>query len=172
MVIKGEKVTLTPLTLKHMPKSWEWINDKEITKFLVSKPPKTYKGELKWFENLKKSKTEKIFAITDNATKTHIGNLGLHEISIENSNCVLGIMIGEKNYWNKGFGTAAIKTILKHCFEELNFHKVSLNVFTQNTAAQKCYKKCGFKKVGTLKDHTKKGNQFWDEYIMETINKK
>jgi len=169
MIIKGKKVTLSPLSLKNIPKAWEWINDKEVTKFLISKPPKTYKGELKWFETLKKSKTDKIFTITVNSTTTHIGNIGFHKISKENSNCELGIMIGEKEYWNKGYGTDAIKTFLKYGFEKLHFHKIYLNVFTENISAQKCYKKCGFKKVGYLKDHTKKGKEFWDEYIMEII---
>lgn len=172
MILHGKKVTLSPLSLKHIPKCWEWINDKEVMKFIGVKSPKTYKDELKWFRNLKKSKTEKIFAITDKATKTHIGNIGIHEISKNNENCILGIMIGDKAYWSHGYGTDAIMTILNYCFKTLKFHKASLTVFSKNFRAQRCYKKCGFVKVGHMKEEIKKDGKFVDVHWMEIIREK
>lgn len=170
MTLRGEKITLSPLTIKHIPKCWEWMNNKEATKFIGVKAPKTYKDELKWFRNLQKSKTEKIFAITDKKTGTYIGNIGLHEISKLNENCTLGILIGEKAYWSHGYGTDAIKTLLAYCFGTLKFHKVNLTVFSKNFRAQRCYKKCGFEKVGYLKDSIKKDGKFVDIHWMEVIS--
>ena len=163
----GTLITLTPLTEKHMPQCWRWINDKNVTKFLGNTFPETYRKEMKWFREMKKKKDEKMFAIHDKETGKYIGNLGLHQISKKDRKARIGIMIGDKEYWNQGYGTDALRTTLRYCFKRLNLNKVGLDVRTEHRAAQKCYKKVGFKPIGTSKDEYFKEGKFYDTILME-----
>ena len=171
MKTQGQKIYLTDFTVKHCKLSYEWIKDPETNKFLAVTPPKTLKDQLKWFRESSKSKSDKIFAIHDQETDTYIGNCGIHQLSEENQNCFIGIMIGNKNYWDKGYGTDVIKTLLKYCFTKLKMHKVMLTVFTDNIRAQKCYRKAGFKTLTTFKEQILKDGKRIDEYVMEIFAK-
>ncbi|MBU7025134.1 MAG: GNAT family N-acetyltransferase, partial [Theionarchaea archaeon] len=78
---------------------------------------------------------------------------------LHNRKAELGIFIGEKKYWGKGYGTEAVRLGLKLAFEALNLNKVYLRAFINNKRAQKCYEKAGFKKEGILRqDMFKNGN--------------
>ncbi len=171
MKIHGTLISLTPLTKNHIPKCWEWICDKKVTKFLGNTFPNTYQAELKWFREMQKKKDERMFAILDKETGKHIGNIGLHEISKKDKNATIGIMIGEPKYWNKGYGTDALKTALRYCFKRLKLNKVRLDVRTEHKAAQKCYKKVGFKRTGTAQDEYFKEGKFHDVFLMEILAK-
>jgi RimJ/RimL family protein N-acetyltransferase len=51
----------------------------------------------------------------------------------------------------KGYGTEAVKLLLKFAFNDLNLNKVYLKVFQNNERAIKCYLKAGFVKEGLLR---------------------
>lgn len=133
--------------------------------------PKTYAGEVKWFRKMRRQKNDEIFIIIDPETNQHIGNVGIHHISKAHRKAEIGIMIGEKSYWGKGYGTDAVKTALKYCFKKLKLNKVSLTVFPKNKRAQKCYKKCGFKRIAYLKDDVFVRGKFQDALYMEVFAK-
>lgn len=171
LILKGEKVTLKPFMLKYLPACWKWINDREVTRHLGGPFPKTYADELKWFRNMKHKKDELLFAIIDSETDKYIGNIGIHQINKVHRKATCGIVIGDKSYWNKGYGTDAMKTALQYCFKKLKLNKVGLTVFPENKGAQKCYKRCGFKCVGYLKDDIFKLGKFRDSIYMEAFAK-
>jgi len=56
----------------------------------------------------------------------------------------LGIKIGDKNYWSKGYGTDAMKLLISYCLTTLGIQHLWLKVLPENTRAQRCYEKCGF----------------------------
>jgi RimJ/RimL family protein N-acetyltransferase len=79
---------------------------------------------------------------------------------------VVGIFIGDKNYWGKGYGTDAMSVLVKFIFEQMNIHKVKLNVFSYNERAIKSYEKCGFKVEGVLRQEIFRDGKYYDEIIM------
>ena len=170
MILRGEKVILKLSTLKHVPLYWKWIRDKEVTRYLTGAQfPKTYRAEIRWFRQTKRKKDEKLFIILDAATKKPIGNLGIHQISIFNKKAGIGLMIGEKDFWNKGYGTDALKTALRYCFKKLKLNKVTLTVDVQNKRGIRCYEKCGFVTIGFLKDDAIRSGIMKDSYLMEAF---
>ena len=54
-------------------------------------------------------------------------------------------MVGEKEYWNQGFGTEALNSLIKFSFDELELEEINLSVYKQNIGALKAYEKSGFK---------------------------
>ena len=59
-------------------------------------------------------------------------------------------MIGDRNYWNKGYGVDVISALLEHIFQETKVNRVHLKTLDWNARAQKCFQKCGFTPCGEL----------------------
>lgn len=70
---------------------------------------------------------------------THIGNIGLHSLDWKNRNATLGIVIGEKEHWGKGYGTEAVRVMLRFAFHELGLHRVELATLVGNDRARRCF---------------------------------
>ena len=84
---------------------------------------------------------------------THIGFFGLWVNLIHNEAWV-GIGIGEREYWSKGYGTDMMKLCLRYAFTELNVHRVSLGVHEYNPRALRSYEKAGFRLEGRTRSDT------------------
>jgi len=88
-----------------------------------------------------------------------IGFIGLG-VDLIHSDAWVGIGIGERDAWNKGYGTDAMKVCLRYAFLELGLKRVSLGVFAYNPRAQRSYEKVGFKLEGrTRQDMLREGKR-------------
>ena len=81
-----------------------------------------------------------------------MGNCGFINTDWENRSAEIGLHIGEKKYWDQGFGTKAMRLILKHGFDSLNFHRIYLRVFETNQRAIRSYQKAGFTMEGKMRE--------------------
>ncbi len=165
---QGTKVRLRPLEKKHLPKCVVWLNDPEVTETLSFSEPISMEGEQRWYENLLRDKSSKIYAI-ETVKGEHIGNVGLSDIDLHNRKAELGIFIGEKNLWGKGYGTEAVLLALKLAFEGLNLNKVYLRTFKGNERAKKCYEKAGFIKEGVLRQDNFKNGKYIDSLVYSVL---
>jgi RimJ/RimL family protein N-acetyltransferase len=95
-----------------------------------------------------------------------IGFVGLFEIQWHHGDCWVGIGIGEKEDWGRGYGTEAMCLILRFAFEELNLHRVTLGVFGYNPRAIRSYEKAGYQLEGTERQVLHRDGQRADMYIM------
>ncbi len=166
-MIIGKKVILRALEKEDLTNCWKWINDPEIIEGVLIVFPMSKYEEEKWYEKSIGDERNKYFAIE--VDKKHIGNIGLHEIDWINRKAALGIMIGEKDYLNKEYGTDAIKTILKFAFGNLNLNKIHLTVFEYNKGAVRCYEKCGFKKEGAMREDIFRDGRYYNTLFMSIL---
>lgn len=171
MTLRGEKVILRPIRINDAPRFVIWLKDEETRKFLSANPRGiSLKEENKWIESLaKKKKSEKHFAI-DTGESIHIGSSGLF-LNLENKSAKLGIFIGDKNYWGKGFGTETALLMLDYGFTKLKLHRIELDVFSYNQRAINLYKKAGFNKEGVKKEAVFWKGKFYDEIQMGILQK-
>lgn len=170
-MLSGEKVNLRALELTDLDNCLSWINDREVTRFLtMGLWPVSRKSEEEWLTNAASGRdpANKGFAI-ETKDEVYLGGIGLHRIDLVSGTAELGIVIGRKDYWGRGYGTDAAKTLLKHAFANLRLRKVILTVLGSNARAQKTYAKLGFKAVGCLKAHSLKEGQFEDLVYMEVF---
>lgn len=147
----------------------DWVNDEEVTRFLSISPPLTREDEEEFFQSCRENLYMLPISICDKKTKKPIGTAAL-EINMHNEKrASFGIMIGDKDSWNKGFGQEVLRRIIKMAFEELGFESMYLDVFVENIAAQKCYEKCGMQQVGKFQKYYYKSNTLPDVYLYEII---
>lgn len=106
----------------------------------------------------------RVFAI-ETKDGQHIGNIELR-INWVHRCAELGIPIGEKDYWGKGYGTDTVKTLLRFAFELLNLHRVYLQVAEFNTRGIRCYEKCGFVHEGRTRQGRFINGRYWDTLHM------
>lgn len=102
------------------------------------------------------SPTRHSFAI-ETLDGKHIGNCVYYNISETRGEVEMGIIIGDRDYWDKGYGTDAVTTLLNHIFHQTKLNRIHLKTLTSNPRAYKCFKKCGFVPCGKL---TKNGYDF------------
>ncbi|MHA1729731.1 MAG: GNAT family N-acetyltransferase [Promethearchaeota archaeon] len=142
---KKKVIKLQPIKKEYIPIYVKWFNDPEITQFLFIHRPITLEMEEEWYTNKPKRENEVIFAIilVNNVRERLIGNCGI-EIDQKNRVGSIGIIIGEKDTWNKGYGTEALRLMIKYSFNTLNLFRIELEVYDFNTRAIICYKKVAF----------------------------
>jgi RimJ/RimL family protein N-acetyltransferase len=164
-MIRGAKTRLRTLERDDLPHFVRWINDPETRRFMVVRYPLSLVEEESWWEGFLDRKNDHIFAI-EARDGTYIGNIGLHSLDWENRRAQLGIIIGEKAYWGKGYGSDAIEAMLGWAFSYLNLNRISLSVYAYNERAIRCYRKCGFQHEGTMRQARYSDGQYYDELVM------
>ncbi len=171
--LEGKRVKLCPLRDEDVAQYQRWFNDQEVIQYMLSYAPMTLQHERDFIENVQQSSLEKqmIVAIRLKDSDELIGNLGYHGIDHRQQRAEVGIVIGEKRFWNKGYGTEAMRLWLEYGFNMLNFRKVILEVFEQNLRAQAAYKKLGFCEVGRLREHRLINGEWKDNILMELFRR-
>jgi RimJ/RimL family protein N-acetyltransferase len=146
------------------------VNDPDVTRGLALYLPMSMAEEEKWFERAR-DPNEKPLAIdvkTGKAWKL-IGNCGVFGIDLVNRSGELGIMIGEKSEWDKGYGAETMTLLLRHGFETLNLHRVYLRVYADNVRAVRSYEKAGFTLEGRLREAVYKFGKYEDVLLMSVL---
>ncbi len=170
-MILGEKVRLRPIERDDLPNYVRWFADPEVRRHLALYLPLSLAQEERWYEGLlaRMARNEDIVLAIETYEQVHIGSIGLHRINWKDRNAELGIAIGEKDYWDKGYGTDAIRALLRLAFEEMNLHRIYLWVDADNVRGIRCYEKCGFQQEGVLRDAAFREGRYRDQFIMAVV---
>jgi RimJ/RimL family protein N-acetyltransferase len=167
-MIEGTLVNLRAPEQGDLARDHAWMNDGEVTRFLNRRYPISVAAEDAWLTaqaQAQQSYQNVAFAI-DTKDGVHIGNISFHEVRPEDRKARLGIMIGDKGYWSKGYGADAIVTLLRFAFGEMNLHRVDLTVDAENARAIACYHKCGFVEEARLREERYREGGYHDQLIM------
>ncbi len=163
----GKKCYLSPIDENDAPCYTAWFNDLEVTRNLVA---------FSWSLNekhekdiLEKLSKEHVYGIHDIRHDTLIGNIGLHDVDHLHRRCELGVMIGDKSYWGKGFGEEAIRLLAHYAFDYLNIRNIMLRVFEFNERAIACYKKVGFKLIGRRRQAIELEQKTYDIVFLDLL---
>ncbi len=164
----GKLVRLREYRKEDLPKILEYINDPEVKGLLNPAIPYPYtlEDEEKWLASNSATKDIYSFAIETLVEKRYIGGCGINKIDWKNSVVEVGIFIGDKSLWGKGFGSDAMKVLMAFVFEQLNINKIKLEVFSFNQRAIKSYEKCGFRVEGVLREEIFRNGKYFDKISM------
>ena len=169
-MLSGKLVRLRAREMTDLDDMLRWINDPEVKCFLggQSRYPYSRVEEQTWLEGavLRTKPPEISLSIDTLADGRFIGGCGLHRIDAEDRKAELGIMIGEKDCWNHGYGADAIQTLLRFAFDEINLNRVELMVHDDNPRAIACYRKCGFVEEARLRQDLYVSGAYHDTIVM------
>lgn len=162
------QVRLRPVTEADLPDYVRWFNDPEVTQFTALESGNaTLEREREWFRTISDPEHRgRNWAIEVNGR--HIGNCALH-LDGNGQTAGFGIIIGEKAAWGRGHGTAALREVLRVGFEEMDLHRIHLQVFAGNARGIRCYERCGFRHEGLHRQARWKRGEWVDVLSMAVL---
>jgi RimJ/RimL family protein N-acetyltransferase len=149
--LEGGKVRLRHKVYQDAVNEYLWRKDEELCRLDATKPITTTFDEfLKWnSHDVNFSDNSYVLGIETTDGK-FIGNCGCFNIDESDQELELGILIGEKEYWNHGYGYDAILTLITSLFANTNLKRIYLKTLDWNLRAHKCFKKCGFRECDKM----------------------
>ncbi len=172
--LDGERVRLRPLRDDDVPLLFGWFNDPDVLHWLhLSEDPPEVIGSLdahheRW-ERMRDDAAHRSWCIETKEGRP-IGDIGLLAIHPTHHRAELGITIGVKEYWSRGYGSEAIRTLLRHAFGEMGLRRVQLITDEDNARGIRCYEKCGFVREGLLRAHRLRYGNPLNMIIMGVLN--
>ena len=149
----GDLVHIREKEIEDIADEYSWRTDEELSRLDATRPLTMsyddffrYSKEEMKFPNYKSKKLA-----LDTKDNIHIGNVMYYDYSISNKQTELGIMIGDKNYWGKGYGTEAVQLLLEYLFSVLNLKRVYLHTLSWNYRAQASFIRAGFNVVRSVR---------------------
>jgi len=145
-MIRGEKVVLRPKKLEDAWNDYAWKCDPDLAHLDATTPLSipfsiyhaTYSQELRYSGAM-----DHRYAIESLEGK-HIGNCSCYNIDHMLGEGELGILIGDTDYWDKGYGRDAVTALVNHVFKERHMRRIYLHTLEDNVRAQRCFERCGF----------------------------
>lgn len=151
--IEGISINLCPPNTENINLYTTWMNNPKIRKYARYWAPQIIEEVNKWFEpkqeNIKSEIFLEVWHIDD---EKPIGYTGLIDIRWFDKTAFLFYIIGEREYWGKGFATEAAKLVVEYSFNELNLHKINAIIFAPNISSVRVVEKNGFKLELTLRN--------------------
>jgi len=117
----------------------------------------------RWRDDWPASVTFAVRALDDDRL---IGMTRLYDVDHLHGSAVLGLSVGRRSEWGRGFGTDASRVTIRYGFQELNLHRIWLDVFGYNDRARALYERLGFEVEGRLREHMLRDGRRYDVILM------
>lgn len=154
--LQGSRIELEVLTgSNHSPRYREWLLDPDVNAFLEIRrnPLSAAESIAEFVENTDASPNNLLFGMFIGSDRIHIGNIKLGSVNRNSRQADVGLLLGEKETWGKGYGTEAVKLVSQYAFDALDLHKLTAGVLDGNTGSAVVFKKAGYQLEGVLRDH-------------------
>ena len=172
-MIEGEHVRLRKLERTDLPTLHRWMNDREVMAWARFSPDhmvslaaleKEYEKELAGEDHERAT-----FFVEDRETGKAIGWTTVRTWDRKHVNANLGIGLGEKEFWGRGYGTEAVSLLLGIVFDQQGWHRAELYTLVENERAIRSAEKCGFRRCGLEHESTFYDGSHHDVVEMELL---
>lgn len=171
-MIEGKRVRLRAIDKSDLPNFVRWLNDPEVIENLYLYVPMSMGQEEIWYGKVLQSPVEEqplTIEIKLNEDWIPIGTLAFVSINWHDHSSEIGIAIGEKSYWNKGYGTEALQLLLNYGFQTVGLNRIWLRVYESNERGIHAYLKAGFVHEGIMRQARWKNGKFINMNIMSVL---
>ena len=171
VIIKGTKVALTPQQRENVPTYWKWICDPEVNVGLTNIGAcVSIENEYAWYDdNVAKAGGGSVnFDIHEVNGMRLVGDCALFDIDHVAGTAELGLIIGEKDCWNRGYATETVALLVRYAFDVLGLSSVVLHAYDFNEPAIAAYRRAGFREVGRQRG-VRHGARMVQEIIMDIV---
>jgi RimJ/RimL family protein N-acetyltransferase len=150
-VARGRLIVLRTKTTADAEQDYAWRRDPELAAFDAARP---YNGSLREYLSIfgdelsYPSPYRRTIGVADFDGR-HIGNVMYYNMDYNRREAEIGITIGVRDYWSRGYGTDLMRTFIGYMFDNLPLERVYLKTLDWNHRAQRCFEKAGFKRYGS-----------------------
>lgn len=171
-LIDSERIYLRGVTLEDVTDAYfHWMNDPEVIQYLESRfYPQSRDGIRAFVQSFQGNQNNVFFAIILKEDNRHIGNIKLGAINWIHRLAEIGLIIGEKDTWGKGFATEAIRLVSDYAFKCLNLHKVSAGCYGINQGSVRAFQRAGFEVEGVRPKHMFCEGNYVDLVLLGKLN--
>jgi [ribosomal protein S5]-alanine N-acetyltransferase len=173
LFLAGDGICLRKISLADADGNYlKWLNDRTVNQYLESRFTRWTGPKIR--EYIKKYSGDPgnlLLAVILKDSGEHIGNIKIGPINRIHKSAEIGIIIGEKNCWGKGFASEAIRLITDYAFNTLKLHKLTAGAYAENLGSVKAFKKAGFKIEGLRKKHVRYGRGYTDLVLMGRLKR-
>lgn len=171
VIVEGDRVRLIPPPdVGFARMTGAWVND-PLTRHLIGGP--AYQLSLASREDFVRERLTPSFdgvylmiEAADLPEPVVIGAIELRKVAPEHRSAEMGILVGDREYWGRGYGTDAMRAMCRFAFEEMDLRRISLGVMSFNTRAIRSYERVGFVVEGRLREDTYLGGYYYDTVSM------
>lgn len=170
--LQGERLVLRPLEIQDVGEAYvRWMNDPAINRFLESRWDSHDEASLAAFVSRVSADPDSFpFAIVRRDSGAHIGNIKLGPIDRHHLTGSMGILIGDRDSWGKGFGTEAIRLLVAFAFEDLGLHKLTAGCYGPNVESIRAFEKAGFAVESVRPNHYAFEDGYVDAVLLGLVN--
>ena len=170
ITLRGTNVLLRPIRSSDTPRQREFFQDAELAELDSSSPEAYAKIDAEdFFQRAAVGGETALFAIDVRGEYVGYANL----MNLKNSKKIfeLGIVIGDRRYWGRGYGKEVVELLLQHGFSELDAREIELTTHQKNERAVACFSACGFSEHRRIKGATLFDGH-WVDMIEMSITRK
>ena len=149
----GEKVVLREKRLEDTTDDYTWRTDEELARLDATRPlSMSYDEYLRYVKNESRysNSSSKRLAI-DTHDGRHIGNCMYYDIDLRRRQAEIGIMLGDRDYWSKGYGTNSVETLVAHIFSTTPLNRIYLHTLEWNHRARRSFAKAGLRELKSVR---------------------
>jgi RimJ/RimL family protein N-acetyltransferase len=169
-MLEGKLVRLRAIEPEDRLRAAAWLNDPEVTYYLGERYGRAG-NDGGWMTESAAPGFMDVRLAIETREGVHIGGINLHRVHAEDRKAGLGIIIGAKDSWGRGYGGDAIETLLRFAFDEMNLNRVWLTVTAGHERGIACYRRCGFSEEARERDGFYKHGRYWDFIVMGILRR-
>ncbi len=168
LTLEGERVLLRRPRDTDAADIYENVNNAAVVRWTLRIPYPYPPQEALMFIRSSRYRWRKgsgyVFAIVSKGTGRTVGIISLMDMDHEHHCAELGYWLGEP-YWGQGLATEAVSLVLRFAFDMLELHRVTANVFSENSASSRVLEKNGFQKEGVRRKARYRFGEWYDEVL-------
>jgi len=171
--IETERLWLKSLEVAAAEGSYaSWLADPEVMRFIeIDNAQSDALSVAAYIDSMNQSPDNYLFGIFTRADGRHIGNIKLGSIDRAHGRADIGLLIGHRASWGKGYASEAIAAISEFAGDELHLRRVFAGCHETNPGSVKAFLKSGFEIEGRLRQHAKDGDEFVDGLVLGRLLK-
>ncbi len=163
----GERVRLVPLDARHAAALFEGVGNPETTRLTGTHRVFTF-DEVEEYAATRPEQTDRVdLAVLRAEDGKVLGEIVLNDLDVDNESMGFRIALGHE--LGKGYGTEAIRLLLRYAFDVIGLHRIELEVYDFNPRAIASYLKCGFVEEGRKRDALRWDGQWHDALLMGAL---
>jgi len=168
--VETERLVLKPHRMSNLRRLHAWENDAELLHYNddqpEDRPPQSMQTTRKFLERIIEQRPGETihYAIHLRGNDRFIGN-GMIAMRAHHRTARLGVTIGDRDEWGKGYAREALEAVIRFCFETLDLNRIGVEVYEFNERSIRLFETLGFRREGIVRENVWKRGEFADEYV-------